>query len=41
VDDVSIQHAMAINGWTRALHSNFEPDETIAREKKRGLWAWE
>jgi RNA polymerase sigma factor (sigma-70 family) len=39
VGDVNIEHAMIINGWARSHHSGTRPAETIAREKKRGIWA--
>ena len=39
VGDVNIEHAMIINGWARSHHGSTRPAETIAREKKRGLWA--
>lgn len=41
VGDVSIRHAMLINGWALADHSSEHPDEIIARENKRGLWRGE
>jgi endonuclease YncB( thermonuclease family) len=39
VEEVNIEHAMIINGWARSHHSSTKPAETLAREKKRGLWS--
>jgi endonuclease YncB( thermonuclease family) len=39
VGEVNVEHAMIINGWARSHHSGTRPAETIAREKKRGLWS--
>jgi hypothetical protein len=39
VGDVNLQHAMIINGWALQNHSSTGPAATIAREKKRGIWA--
>jgi endonuclease YncB( thermonuclease family) len=41
VGDVSIEHAMIINGWALADHSSTQAAEVIARETKRGLWRGE
>jgi RNA polymerase sigma factor (sigma-70 family) len=38
VGDVNVEHAMVINGWALADHSGMVPAESIAREKRRGLW---